>query len=289
MKVSESVFSARIPFRLPAAGAGHIERSVHAFLVSGKELCLVDAGVSGSENRVLGMAREAGRNPGEVSMLILSHSHPDHIGGAPAVRRATGCLVAAHAAERAWIEDPGLQARERPVPGFTGIVEGPVMLDRLLADGDLIGIGGERSLTVLHTPGHSPGSISLFLADEGVLITGDAVPVKGEIPVYDDPAASLKSIARLAELPRVKVLLSSWDSPKTGTEITGALASGREVILALHAAVTEVYEENPDPAGIAHGVLERLGLPEAVLPVLSRTVAGHVRALERGDRMPGPG
>ena len=289
MKVSESVFAARIPFRLPAADAGHIDRSVHAFLVSGKELCLVDAGVSGSENQVLGMAREAGRNPGEVSMLILSHSHPDHIGGAPAVRRATGCLVAAHAAERAWIEDPALQARERPVPGFAGIVEGPVTVDRLLADGDQISFGDGRLLTVLHTPGHSPGSISLFLADEGVLITGDAVPVKSEIPVYDDPAASLRSLERLASLPGVKVLLSSWDSPKTGAEIPKALASGREVILALHGAVKKVCRESPEPAEITHGVLEALGIPGAALPVLSRTVAGHVRALERGDRIPGPG
>jgi len=289
VKISESVHAVQIPFRIPAGGGAFIERSVNSFMIGGKGICLVDAGVSGSEGHILGMVRDAGRDPGEVSILVLTHSHPDHVGGAPAIRRATGSLVAAHPAELAWIEDPALQARERPVPGFMTLVEGPVTVDRLLADGDGIGIGEERSITVIHTPGHSPGSISLFLADEGVLIAGDAVPVKGEIPVYDDPVASLKSIARLAKLPGVKLLLSSWDSPKTGAEIPGALASGREVILALHGAVTKVCRESPEPAEITHGVLEALGIPGAALPVLSRTVAGHVRALERGDRIPGPG
>ncbi len=194
-------------------------------------------------------------------------------------RRATECIVAAHPAERGWIEDTGLQARERPIPGFSTLVEGPVRIDRLLSDGDRIGIGGGRSLAVIHTPGHSPGSISLFLEDEGILIAGDALPVKGAIPVYDDPIASLRSIEKLEEIQGVKILLSSWDSPKKGVEIKRALADGKAVIRALQAAVADAAESDSDLAGVTRRVVETLGLPEAAQPVISRTVAGHLRAL----------
>jgi hydroxyacylglutathione hydrolase len=281
MKISDSVYSVKIPFRIPAGAERSIERSVNAFLVAGKEACLIDAGVAGSAPSLLAMVRDAGRDPSEVSPLVLTHSHPDHIGGALAIQKATGCIIAAHPAERAWIEDTGLQARERPIPGFSTLVEGPVQIDRLLSDGDRISIGGDRYLTVIHTPGHSPGSISLFLEDEGVLISGDALPVKGEIPVYDDPAASIRSIERLEELSGVKILLSSWDGPKNGVEIRRTMADGKEIIRALQTAVIEAAEKNPDPASVTRQVVETLGLHETALPVISRTVAGHLKAKDR--------
>jgi len=283
MQISDSVYTIRIPFRIPAGEGRFMERSVNAFMAVERGICLIDAGVSGSEAPLLAMIGEAGREPSEVSPLVLTHSHPDHIGGARAIQRATECIIAAHPAERAWIEDTDLQARERPVPGFTNLVEGPVRIDRSLADGDMIGIGGGRSLAVIHTPGHSPGSISLFLGDEGVLICGDAVPVKGEIPVYDDPIASLRSIERLEELTGIKILLSSWDSPRRGGEVQRVMADGKEVIRVLHAAVAEAVERDPDPAGVTRRVVKALGLPEAALPVISRTVAGHLKARERGE------
>ena len=285
MQISESVHSLRIPFRIPAGGGRFLERSVNAFLVAGREACLIDSGVAESAGSIFTMVGDTGRDPGEISILFLTHSHPDHIGGALAIRRASGCIVAAHPAERAWIEDPDLQARERPVPGFSTLVGGPVQVDRFLEDGDRIGIGGERSLTVIHTPGHSPGSISLFLGDEGALFSGDAVPVGGEIPVYDDPAASIRSIGRLEKLPGVRVLLPSWDSPKTGTEIRRALEDGREAIRTLHEAVVRAAGRASDPAAIARIVVGDLELPAASLPVIARTVAGHLRALERGEEI----
>lgn len=251
--------------------------------VSEREICLIDAGVSGSAPSLLAMIRNAGVNPGEISALILTHSHPDHIGGALAIQKATGCIVAAHPAERAWIEDPEVQARERPIPGFSMLVVGAVTVDRLLDDGDGVGIGRSRSLAVIHTPGHSPGSLSLFLQDEGVLFSGDAIPEKGEIPVYDDPFVSLRSIEKLEDLTGVKVLLPSWDGPKTGAGIRRAMADGKEVILALHEAVVHTAGKEAEPEKIIRTVVETLGLPELALPVISRMVAAHLRALERGE------
>jgi glyoxylase-like metal-dependent hydrolase (beta-lactamase superfamily II) len=258
---------------------------VNSFLAADRGICLIDAGVTGSEGFILSMVRDTGRDPSEVSFLVLTHSHPDHIGGARAIQIATECIVAAHPAERAWIEDTGLQARERPIPGFSTLVEGPVRIDRLLADGDRIGIGGGRSLAVINTPGHSTGSISLFFEDEGVLISGDAIPVKAAIPVYDDPIASISSVERLEELPGVKILLPSWDGPKKGEEIRQAMTDGKEIIRGLQNAVAEAAEKDPDPASVTRRVMETLGLPEGTLPVISRTVAGHLKAMERGEEI----
>jgi len=287
MKIAGSVYAVRIPFRIPA-GEGHfMERYVNSFLVADSRACLIDAGVSGSTGLILAMVKDVGKDPGEVSTLVLTHSHPDHIGGAMAIQGATGCIVAAHPAERSWIEDTGLQARERPIPGFSTLVEGPVRIDRLLADGDRIGIGGDRSLAVIHTPGHSPGSISLFLEDEGILIAGDALPVKGAIPVYDDPISSIRSIEKLEGLPGAKILLSSWDSPKKGGEIRQALSDGKEIIRSLQAAVAEAARKDPGPAAVTRRVIETLGLPEAALPVLSRTVVGHLKAQQTEIREDG--
>jgi hydroxyacylglutathione hydrolase len=111
MKISESVHSLRIPFRIPAGGGRFLERSVNSFLAADRGICLVDAGVAGSEGPILAMVRDTGRKPSKVLSLVFTHSHPDHIGGARAIQRATECIVAAHPAERAWIEDTGLQAR----------------------------------------------------------------------------------------------------------------------------------------------------------------------------------
>jgi glyoxylase-like metal-dependent hydrolase (beta-lactamase superfamily II) len=283
MKISDSVWSLKIPFRIPAGGGRFIGRSVNAFLIAGKKLCLIDAGVSGSVSPIFNLVLEAGREPGEVAILILTHAHPDHLGSAPGIQRVTGCIVAAHPAEKPWIEDTALQARERPVPGFSTLAGGPVRVNRLLEDGDEIGIGGDRFLAVIHTPGHSPGSISLFLGDEGVLFSGDAIPVKGEIPVYDDPSASLGSIGKLEEREGVKILLPSWDSPKTGGGINRAMADGKEVIRTLHRVVIRAARKEIDPAKIPRSVAGELGLSESALPILSRTVAGHIRAMERGE------
>ncbi len=85
------------------------------------------------------------------------HAHPDHIGAAAAIKSISGCTVAAHAAERQWIEDVKLQAGERPVPGFFLLVGGSVPVDQILQEGDVLHLEGGLGLEVLHTPGHSPG------------------------------------------------------------------------------------------------------------------------------------
>jgi hydroxyacylglutathione hydrolase len=286
--LTESWRALRLPFQIPVGPGQMLERFVYAYWIAGEKVVLIDAGVKGSDAAILDGIRQAGRNLTGADTLVLSHSHPDHIGSARAIRASWQVTVAAHAAEHAWIENTDRQKRERPVPGFDLLVDGPVRVDRTLADGDRIDLGGGRALTVIHTPGHSPGSISLHLPDEGVLFTGDAVPQPGAMPIYDDAAEAARSLAKLLAVRDVKILASSWDIPRFGTDAEAAIRSGLTCLAGIHAAVVACLEVVPDlaPMDLCRQVVERLRLPAAAAnPLVARSLASHVRLFrEAGQR-----
>ena len=276
------IYPVRIPFNVPAP-SGSIPRFVFSFLICTDEsIALVDTGVSGSEQPIFGEIRKAGREPRAISTVILTHSHPDHIGAAKAIRESTGCTIAAHQLERAWIEDVELQEKERPVPGFSQLVGGPVKVDRVLADGDIIAFGSGRSIAVIHTPGHSPGSVSLLLRPEMALFSGDAIPVPGDFPVYDNPVESARSIERLMNIEGIQYLFSSWDELKEGEEVYWAMDDGYAWVEQVSGAVRDLGAAHPgiDPQQLALLVVKEIGLPpEAANPMVTRTIAGSVRTL----------
>ena len=100
MRVTDRVHALKIPFRIQTPLGATLERFVYSYVIFGPRICLVDSGVANSEKAIFGYIREAGRDPGEISHLVLTHSHPDHIGAARAIKAATGCTVLAHPAER---------------------------------------------------------------------------------------------------------------------------------------------------------------------------------------------
>ncbi len=213
-----------------------IDRFVYSYIIYGEMITLIDTGVAGCEKPIFEYIRSTGRDPSEIALIILTHSHPDHIGAARAIQQVTGCSIAAHPAERAWIEDVDLQNRERPVPGFATLVGGSVHVDHELVDGDTIEPDETRAgeMLVFHTPGHSKGSISLFLHSEGALFCGDAVPVAGDLPIYDDAVASVQSVKRLRGLTGIRVLLSSWDEPRTGDAAYQQMDNALEYLQKIH-------------------------------------------------------
>lgn len=272
----------RIPFVVPAP-AGPISRFVSVYLlVTSERIILIDTGVRGSEQLIFTRILEVGRKPEEISMVILTHAHPDHIGAAKAIQEATGCTIAAHAADRAWIEDPERQGRERPVPGFSNLVGGGVAVDRVVGDGDSIDIGDSRTAEAIHTPGHSQGSICLFLHPDRDLFTGDAVPVPGDMPVYDDPIASMQSINRLRKLEHIHHILPAWDDPAEGKAAYQALDDGLEYLHHIHDTVKEIAGDRPvtNPLELTRETLKEAGLPpEMANPMVVRSVMAHLRAI----------
>jgi glyoxylase-like metal-dependent hydrolase (beta-lactamase superfamily II) len=285
MQVAPSVHSLKHVFEIPAAPGITLDRFVYSYIILGETITLIDTGVAGCEMQIFGTIRAAGRDPEEIALVVLTHSHPDHIGSARAIREKTGCSIAAHPAERAWIEDVELQNRERPVPGFAALVAGPVPLDFELEDGDGIEPDETRTvdLQVLHTPGHSPGSISLFMPGAGALFSGDVIPVPGDLPVYDDAAASFHSLQRLRRLAGIRVLLPAWDEQKKGDEAYLQMKQAAEYLQKIHDAVREVAStDSVDIRELTRKTAALLGLPpEAAGPLLARTFSANFRIRER--------
>jgi len=280
MQLTEHLHSLAFTFTIPIAPGRSLERYVHAFLLFGDRILLIDSGVRGSKDALLACVTESGRNPSVISTLVLTHAHPDHIGGAKAIQDSTRCQIAIHEKERAWAEDTEKQFRERPIPGFHTFVEGSVRADRLLRNGDLIDAGGGVTLEVIHTPGHSPGSISLLCRKDRALITGDAIPVPGGLPIYDDYPASVRSLQTLKDVSGVDTVVSSWDAPRSGTECRGIIEESIRYLGQVHEAVVEQLQRPTlqDPMDLCRAVVARLGLPPAsATPHLARTFQSHVK------------
>ncbi|MDO9035660.1 MAG: MBL fold metallo-hydrolase [Methanoregula sp.] len=282
MQVTPAIHALRHPFQIPVAPGIALDRFVYSYLIAGETITLIDTGVAGCETRIFDYIRSIGRDPAEISLVVLTHSHPDHIGAARAIREAIGCSVAAHPAERAWIEDVDRQNRERPVPGFSTLVGGPVLIDYELEGGCTIDTDGtgEYELEVMHTPGHSAGSITLFLPGEGALFSGDVIPVVGDLPVYDDAVGSVRSIRLLRSVRGIRVLFSAWDEPRFGEAAYGQMDRALDYLQKIHDAVlASAGDGESDPMELTRNTVAMLGLPpQAVNPLLARTFAANLRA-----------
>jgi hydroxyacylglutathione hydrolase len=129
-----------------------------------------------------------------LKLIVSTHGHWDHIGDNAAVASHTGAEIAVHPLDRPRLEDPQpLWAPFEIVPSVPAVE---------LAEGDVIRFG-EIRLHVLHTPGHTEGSVCLLAEDDGVLYSGDTLFASGwgrvDLP-GGDPDAMVASIARLAGL-----------------------------------------------------------------------------------------
>lgn len=123
------------------------------------------------------------------SLLILTHAHIDHIAGVDEVLRSfPGLPVVIHQLESRWLGDPELNLGA--AIGMNVTCHGP---DRTLREGEELELGGSR-WRVLHTPGHSPGGISLVCDDQRVAIVGDTL-FAGSIGRYDLPGADGRTLA----------------------------------------------------------------------------------------------
>jgi hydroxyacylglutathione hydrolase len=280
MEITKHVHALRIPFHVHLPTGVTLDRFVYAYLIFGERICLIDSAVASSETFIYEYLEKAGRKPEEISLLVLTHSHPDHIGAAKAIREKTGCLVAAHGAEKRWIEDVDLQERERPVPGFHKLVDGSVPVGRSLADGDEIELWAGHSLRVLHTPGHSAGSICLLYGNDRALFSADTVPIPGDIPIYEDIVESARSLQRLRQLPGVEHLLAAWDKPRKGQEVEDTLTGGLQTLQRIHSIVTGLAGEKApeNPMDLCRKALEAMGLPPALAnPLIARSFLSSLK------------
>jgi glyoxylase-like metal-dependent hydrolase (beta-lactamase superfamily II) len=132
------------------------------YLIKGEEAtALIDAGAGKGSAVIWDNIQKAGVNPQDLSYLILTHGHVDHIGGVSFFKERTRCLTVAHELDQEAIEsgDPGLTAAS-----WYGVDLPRLKVDRVLkAKIEELPLSQKEKLICLHTPGHTPGSISLYL------------------------------------------------------------------------------------------------------------------------------
>lgn len=284
MRINDQLHALEIPFQIVIRPGLTIKRSVYVYLLLGDQAYLIDSGVAGAEVVILETLKELGYAPASLKAVLLTHAHPDHIGSLQTLQQQTGCEVWAHDQARPWIEDVQSQAEARPVPGFHDLVAGPVTVDRLLSEGDLGPVKGLGSLQAIHTPGHSRGSISFWLPEQGALFTGDAMCVGAGFPVYEDVMDSWRSLQKLARVPEPRHLLGSWDKPRQVHEVSGVFADARAFLIRVHETVRAECRKMDgahDLTALTRRVIARLGLPEvAANPLTAQAIASHCRHLD---------
>ncbi len=285
MQINKHVHAIKIPFTITTPFGAALERFVYVYLIYGTHgVHLIDTGVASSEQAIFDYLRATDRKVGDISLIIQTHAHPDHIGASRTIKGETGCAVAVHAAEKAWIENVQLQARERPVPGFDALVAGSLAVNRLLEDGEVFDLGCGLKLQVFHTPGHSKGSVSILLLGYQALFSGDAIPVPGELPVYEDVPASVASIKKLKAIKDVRYLLPSWDEPRKGDPVYQRMDEGLQYLQRVHDAVRKCAGRAaaPDLMKLTGCVLKEISLPpELANPIVARSIAAHLSVREQ--------
>ncbi len=128
------------------------------------ELVMIDSGAGRSARTLVRNIESAGFDPKKISMLILTHCHIDHIGAAPYFRETFGCKLAAHDLDAQAIED-GDAIMTAANWYETDFPPTPVDI-RFRGDHEILRFGAEE-LHLLHTPGHTPGSMSIYLDRKG--------------------------------------------------------------------------------------------------------------------------
>jgi glyoxylase-like metal-dependent hydrolase (beta-lactamase superfamily II) len=188
-------------------------------------LTLIDTGMQKDGGKILEfLASSLKRDPSGIKTIVLTHCHVDHVRGAAAIKSATGGSVATHEAEAGYVSG------DTPYPspkGGTGMLFRAVSPffrvervrpDVILKEGDLVG-----GLKVIHTPGHTPGSIALLREADGVLFVGDTVRyMKGKLEgppsqftlSMDDAKASIEKMSQYS----FEVVLSGHGEPLKSKE-----------------------------------------------------------------------
>ena len=233
---------------------------------------------------ILNYLRETGRDPKEINLLVQTHSHADHIGLSAEIKKISGCKVAAHDSEKAWIEDTELQYRERPTATFRSYVQTPVGVDLALKDGDTLDLGDGLTMEVIHTPGHSSGSVSFLFSEDGALFSGDAIPPVGGLPIYSDIFATIKSIHKLSGIRGLKALFSSWHDPIQGEKVYQVMDESLAYIQKVHDLVREEKQKSPalNSKELTIRVLKGLAIPESLLsPIVITTIESHLKESHR--------
>jgi glyoxylase-like metal-dependent hydrolase (beta-lactamase superfamily II) len=201
--------------------------SSRGFLVAEPELTLIDAGLPGSRRPLERYLARLGRSMSELRRIVCTHGHPDHIGGVREMTAHTKAEVLMHPADIAGLQVTLREAwnerdRGKLIAWFT---RGPHAATPI-NDGDVLPVLG--GLQVIHTPGHTPGSVCFYAPQHRILFTGDVLQViKGRVTFAhryfsSDFAMACASVERLTRFDVQTIAFSHY--PAWTDDANGVLA-----------------------------------------------------------------
>jgi len=196
---------------------------VRAYLIQdGDELTLIDTLLDNNGSLVLQELKAIHKSPRDIKRIILTHAHQSHIGGLKALKNETGARVYCHDWEadiirgKKKVEVPKTTTLfpRRPLkiyPLQVAFVLGlkmppPCEVDENLKDGDHVG-----PLTVMHAPGHTPGSLTFYWPEKKALIAGDIVTTWPEValgwpPITLDNRQNRDSVGKLCDMVDAEII-----------------------------------------------------------------------------------
>lgn len=130
------------------------------YLVDMGRPILIDAGAGMAPRKLVQNLEDIGYSPRDIQLIVLTHCHIDHIGGAPFLSERYGLPLAIHELDAAAVEEGD---KRRTAANWYGVDLAPMPIKHKLNGDEGMIEGGAVSLRWLHTPGHTPGSISILL------------------------------------------------------------------------------------------------------------------------------
>ena len=205
--------------RVYAVGGSGLSAPEDAFvyLVNAEsELVMIDAGVGYGIGRIEDKIRSLGFEPARIGHIIATHCHIDHIGGLSLWKERYGCKVIAHELDRAGIEG---ENNDLTAASMYGVDYKPVKVDTILKGEREEMRLGDLKFNFLHTPGHTPGSISVYIDTmDGRVLFGQDIHGPFSPAWGSDLVAWRTSMHKLIEL-KADVLCEGHAGVYKGTEI----------------------------------------------------------------------